>query len=404
MPLPCWRRSRRPLTPRSPPPWSGTCADAVVISAFTRPFAPLPRGRDMTERNTQTNIAIANVSRRGLLKGVAATGGLVLAAQVGGVKVALAAYPTGAQAMPNGVVTNPKVFVSIGSDGIVSIVAARAEMGTGAARTALPMIVADELDADWARVRVVQSPGDEKTYGNQDTDGSRSVRHFIQPMRQCGATARKMLEQAAAKKWGVDVSEVETQVHEVVHKASGRKLGFGDLATDAAALPVPAEDKIKLKDASAFRYIGKGNVRPTDQVNITTGQATYGQDVMLVGMRFAVIARPPVLGGKVASLDSSAAMKVPGVEKIVTLQPTPAPYKFAPLGGVAVIAKSTWAALKGRDALKITWDDGPNKVYDSKAYRAQLEASVKQPGKVERNIGHVDKALASAAKVTPAEC
>jgi len=357
----------------------------------------------MTELSTHRKFAIKNVSRRGLIKGMAATGGLVLAAQLPAVRSALAAYPTGASAMPNGVVSDPKVFVAIGKDGIVSIIAARAEMGTGAARTALPMIVADEMGADWARVKVVQSPGDEKTYGNQDTDGSRSVRHFIQPMRQCGAAARQMLEAAAAKQWGVDVSEVETQVHEVVHKASGRKLGFGDLATDAAALPVPAEDKIKLKDASAFRYIGKGNVRPTDQVNITTGEATYGQDVMLVGMRFAVIARPPVLGGKVASLDSSAAMKVPGVEKIVTLQPTPAPYKFAPLGGVAVIAKSTWAALKGRDALKITWDDGPNKVYDSKAYRAQLEASVKQPGKVERNVGDVDKALASAAKVITAE-
>src|SRR5262249_55538277 len=190
---PCWRRSRRPQTPRSPPPWPGTCADAAAIRPFARPFAPLPSGRDMADLNTHGKIAIANVSRRGLLKGVAATGSLVLAAQLPGVKGAFAAYPTGAQSMPNGVVANPKVFVSIGGDGIVSIVAARAEMGNGAARTALPMIVADELDADWARVRVVQSPGDEKTFGNQDTDASRSVARFIQPMRQCGATARKML-------------------------------------------------------------------------------------------------------------------------------------------------------------------------------------------------------------------
>jgi isoquinoline 1-oxidoreductase subunit beta len=357
----------------------------------------------MTELSTHRKIAISNVSRRDLLKGVVASGGLVLAAQLSGVKGAFAGYPTGASAMPNGVVSDPKIFVSIGGDGIVSIVAARAEMGTGAARTALPMMVADEMGADWARVKVVQSPGDEKTYGNQDTDGSRSVRHFIQPMRQCGAAARQMLEAAAAKKWGVDVGEVETQVHEVVHKASGRKLGFGELAADAAAQPVPAEDKIKLKDASAFRYIGKGNVRPTDQVDITTGHAVYGQDIMLPGMKFAVLARPPVVGGKVASLDSSAAMKVPGVEKIITLAPTPAPYKFAPLGGVAVIANSTWAALKGREALKITWDAGPNKAYDSKAYRAQLEESVRKPGKVERNVGDVDKALASAAKVITAE-
>src|SRR5262245_63543795 len=174
----------------------------------------------MTKLSTQSKLKISNVSRRQLLKGVVASGGLVLAAQWPG--AARAGYPTGAAAMPNGVVSDPKIFVSIGKDGIVSILAARAEMGTAAARTALPMILADELGADWARVKVVQSPGDEKTYGNQDTDGSRSVRHFLQPMRQCGAAARQMLEAAAAKKWGVDVSEVETQVHEVVHKPSGR--------------------------------------------------------------------------------------------------------------------------------------------------------------------------------------
>jgi isoquinoline 1-oxidoreductase beta subunit len=359
----------------------------------------------MTELNTHTRIAITNVSRRGLLKGVIATGGLVLSAQFPAARGAMAntPYPTGAAGMPNGVVSDPKLFVSIASDGTVSIVAARAEMGTGAARTALPMIVADELDADWARVRVVQSPGDEKTYGNQDTDGSRSVRHWIQPMRQCGAAARAMLEAAAAKKWGVDASEVQAQLHEVVHKPTGRKLGYGELAADAAAEPVPAADKIKLKDPSAFRYIGKGTVRISDIVDITTGKAVYGQDVMLPGMKFAVVARPPVVGGKVASLDPSAAMKVPGVEKIMTLPGTPAPYKFGQLGGVAVVARSTWAALQGRDALKITWDDGPNKVYDSKAYKAQLEASVKKAGKVERNEGDVDKALASAAKVVTAE-
>ena len=357
----------------------------------------------MTELSTHSKVSIVNVSRRGLLTGVAATGGLVLAAQFPTVKGALASYPTGAEGMPNGVVNNPKVFISIGGDGTVSIVAARAEMGNGAARTALPMMVADELDADWARVRVVQSPGDERTYGNQDTDGSRSVRHWIQPMRHCGAAARLMLEQAAAATWKVDIGEVQAQLHEVVHKPTNRKLGYGQLAAAAAGLPVPSADKVKLKDASAFRYIGKGNVRIADIVDITTGKAIYGQDVMVPGMKYAVIARPPVVGGKVASVDSSAAMKVPGVEKIVTLQPTPAPYKFGPLGGVAVIARSTWAALKGREALKITWDNGPNATHDSKAYRAQLEAAVKKPGKVERNVGDADKALASAAKVITAE-
>jgi len=357
----------------------------------------------MTGLSTHSKVSIVNVSRRGLLKGVAATGGLVLAAQFPTVKGALASYPTGAEGMPNGVVNNPKVFISIGGDGTVSIVAARAEMGNGAARTALPMMVADELDADWARVRVVQSPGDERTYGNQDTDGSRSVRHWIQPMRHCGAAARLMLEQAAAATWKVDIGEVQAQLHEVVHKPTNRKLGYGQLAAAAAGLPVPSADKVKLKDASAFRYIGKGNVRIADIVDITTGKAIYGQDVMVPGMKYAVIARPPVVGGKVASVDSSAAMKVPGVEKIVTLPGTPVPYKFGQLGGVAVIAKNTWAAIKGREALKITWDNGPNATHDSKAYRAQLEAAVKKPGKVERNVGDADKALASAAKVITAE-
>src|SRR5262245_49823256 len=227
----------------------------------------------MTELNTHRKIVIANVSRRGLLKGVAATGGLVLAAQVPGVKGAFAAYPTGAQSMPNGVVTNPKVFVSIGGDGIVSIVAARAEMGNGAARTALPMFVADELDADWAKVRVVQSPGDERTYGNQDTDGSRSVRHWIQPMRHCGAAMRLMLEMAAAQRWNVPVTEVQAQLHEVVHKPSGRKLGYGALAGDAAGLPVPEVGKVVLKEPAAFRYIGKGNLGIADLHDITTGKA-----------------------------------------------------------------------------------------------------------------------------------
>ena len=357
----------------------------------------------MTELNAHSKIKITNISRRGLLKGVAATGGLALAVQFPAVRGALAAYPTGADAMPNGVVSNPKVFVTIGGDGTVSIVAARAEMGTGAARTALPMMLADELEADWARVRVVQSPGDERTYGNQDTDGSRSVRHWIQPMRHCGAAMRQMLEAAAAAQWKVDLGEVQAQLHEVVHKPSGRKLGYGALAAAAAGLPVPAADKVKLKEASAFRYIGKGTVRIADLVDITTGKAIYGQDVMLPGMKFAVIARPPVVGGKVASLDSSAALKVPGVEKVVTIPGTPAPYKFGPLGGVAVIASNTWAALKGREALKITWDNGPNGAHDSQAYRAQLEAAVKKPGKVERDVGDAEKALASAAKVITGE-
>ena len=250
-------------------------------------------------------------------------------------------------------------------------------MGNGAARTALPMIVADELDADWARVRVVQSPGDEKTYGNQDTDGSRSVRHFIQPMRQCGAAARQMLESRGRQELGR--RRRARCRRSCTRSCTSRRAGSSATANSPRTrrrCRCRPPTRSSSRRPSAFRYIGKGNVRIVDLFDITTGKAIYGQDVMLPGMKFAVVARPPVVGGKVASFDSSAAMKVPGVEKIVTLAPTPAPAKFAPLGGVAVIAKNTWAALKGREALKITWDDGPNKVYDSKAYKAQLEASV----------------------------
>ena len=149
---------------------------------------------------TPLNLAIENVSRRGFLRGMIATGGLVIAAEFVPGRTALA-YATGAAKFSGGVVSDPHVFVSIDPSGIVTIIAHRAEMGTGS-RTSLPMVVADELEADWARVRVKQSPGDEKKYGNQNTDGSRSLRHFIQPMRQCGAAARHMLEMAAATQWG----------------------------------------------------------------------------------------------------------------------------------------------------------------------------------------------------------
>src|ERR1043165_4059894 len=185
-----------------------------------RPSAPPRRERDMTIHRTHEMPVITNVSRRAMLSGLAATGGLVLAAQF----PALAAppfYPTGAEGMPNKTVSDPKIFIAIAPDGIVTIVASRAEMGTGAARTTLPMMIADDLDADWSKVRIRQAEGDEVKYGNQDTDGSRSTRHFIQPMRLCGASMRMMLEQAAARKWGVPEAECVAEHHEVIHKPSG---------------------------------------------------------------------------------------------------------------------------------------------------------------------------------------
>jgi isoquinoline 1-oxidoreductase subunit beta len=351
---------------------------------------------------TPAHAVIENVSRRGFLKGLIATGGLVVAADFVPARAALAAYATGAAKMTGGVVSDPRVFIAIDPSGLVTIVAHRAEMGTGS-RTSLPMAVADELEADWSRVKVAQSPGDEPKYGNQNTDGSRSLRHFIQPMRQCGAAMRQMLETAAAQRWGVNASEVQAQNHEVVHKASGRKLGYGELATAASALPVPPADQIKLKDEAAFRYLGKGKVQIVDLFDITTGRAVYGIDAKLPGMKYAVVARPPVMGGKLASYDATAAMKVPGVEKVAVIEGTLPPSKFQPIGGVAVIARNTWAAVKGREALVIQWDDGPHGNYDSAAYKAQLEETARKPGKVVRNEGDADKALASAAKTVSGE-
>ncbi|MBV8429508.1 MAG: xanthine dehydrogenase family protein molybdopterin-binding subunit [Hyphomicrobiales bacterium] len=351
-----------------------------------------------------SDFVIQNVSRRGLLKGALATGGLVLCAQIPLERASVAADAPkfGADGMPHGTVNNPLAFVSIAPDGTVTIVCHRSEMGQGV-RTGMPMIVADELEADWSRVKVAQATGDEMKYGNQDTDGSRSTRHFTRPMRECGAAARMMLEAAAAKRLGVDITEVEARNHEVILKSSGKALGYGELAVEASAMPVPASDKLRLKDPSRFRYIGKGGIDIVDGFNITTGRAVYGQDVRVPGMKYAVIARPPVMGGKVVSFDAAETMKVPGVEKVVEIPAPPSPSVFLPMGGVAVVAKNTWAAIKGREALHITWDEGAHASYDSKAFRSALEETAGKPGEVFRQEGDLDGAMAKAAKKVEAQ-
>jgi isoquinoline 1-oxidoreductase beta subunit len=352
-------------------------------------------------RGIEGRIKVENVSRRSILKSLGIAGGLVLAAPVMS-RQAFAAYQTGAGKMPHGTVVDPRVFVAIASDGTVTIVAHRSEMGTGV-RTSLPLIVAEEMEADWSRVKVAQAHGDEAKYGNQDTDGSRSTRHYLMPMREIGASARAMLEAAAASRWGVPASEVKAVNHEVVHSASGRRLGFGELAADAAKQPVPGVESLKLKDPKDFRYLGKGEVSIVDLRDITVGAAHYGIDTRLPGMKYAVIARPPVTGGKLVSYDAKDALKVSGVEKVVEVQGWPWPSKFQPLGGVAVIARNTGAAIKGRDALKVVWDDGANGKYDSAVYRTALEEAARKPGLVVRKEGDVDAALKAADKVVVGE-
>ncbi|HRN83737.1 MAG TPA: molybdopterin-dependent oxidoreductase, partial [Hyphomicrobium sp.] len=281
----------------------------------------------------------------------------------------------------------------------------RAEMGTGV-RTSLPMVVADEMEADWSRVSIAQAVGDEPLYGNQDTDGSRSMRHYIQPMRECGAAMRQMLEQAAAAKWGIDVSRVRAKAHKVVQlddagNETGETLGFGDLAEAAMALPVPARETLLFKTPDEFTYMRKGETKITDLHDITTGKAIYGADIRLPGMKYAVMIRPAVLGEKLKSFDGAAALKVPGVEAVHEIEGFhEAPRKFAPLGGVAVVANSTFAALQGREALSVEWEPSADHAgYNTDAFFEEMSETSKKPGKVIRDQGDVDTAFANAKAV-----
>ncbi len=347
-----------------------------------------------------------NSARRTWLKSMGA-GGLILAVgRTGNVFAQTAATAKevkyGGDNMPGGVVDDPLVFVSIDAAGVVSVVCHRSEMGQGV-RTSIPMVVADELDAVLKRVKVVQALGDEARYGNQNTDGSRSLRHSMDPLRRVGAAARAMLEAAAAARWKVPASEVQARLHELVHLPSGRKLGFGDVALDAAALPVPARASLKFKTPGQFRYIGKSATPLIDGSDIVRGRAVFGTDIRLDGMVYAVVARPPVMGGKLKRFDAIKALKVPGVLRVFELKSTPLPANHNPMGGVAVVASNTWSAIKGREALELEWEDGPHASYDSEAYKATLEASARQPAKALRNDGDVTAALAKATRRVQAE-
>ena len=291
--------------------------------------------------------------------------------------------------------------MAIAADGTVTIVAHRSEMGCGS-RTALPLVVADELDADWSKVKIDQAIGDPK-YGDQDTDGSHSVRSSFDLMRQVGGSGRAMLISAAAAQWKVSPSDCTTELHFVVHKASNRKLGYGELAAAAAKLPVPKTDELKLKSRSQWRYIGKESNALFDLPDMVTGKAVFGMDATMPGMVFASIEHPPVLGQKIKSYDDKAALQVPGVKQTLTLETLKPPHMFQPLGGVAVIADNTWAAFKGRKSLKIDWDSSSNSSYNSAAYRKSLEATSQKPGKVVRNIGDVDAAFKKGGKIIEAE-
>jgi isoquinoline 1-oxidoreductase beta subunit len=332
------------------------------------------------------------VSRRGFLGNLFSAGALVLGAQILPVE-ALAAteeYPP----------WSPSVYLGIEGDGMVTIIAHRSEMGTGI-RSVLPAIVADELGALWGRVKVEQAIGDVK-YGSQNTDGSCSIRDFYDAMREAGATARMLLEQAAAEKWSVPVAECKAQDHQVVHKGSNRALGFGELSLLAKKQSIPKKEEIRFRSPAEYRYIGK-DLPIVDLKDLCTGKGVFGIDAKYPGMVYASIERSPVLGGKLKSHDDQETRKVRGVIQTVVIPDVTPPHGFKPLGGVAVIANNTWAAMKGREKLKVEWTTSENASYDSAAYKKALLDTVRKPQRVVRTVGDVDAEFAKGGKTHEAE-
>ena len=362
------------------------------------------------ERPAMEKITVENVSRRNFLQGMLATSAFVLCSRTAPLlaKAARNGAPSGAASLATSAggsvessAFHPSVFLGIHTDGSVYIVAHRSEMGNGV-RTSLPRILADELDADWSRVHVLQADGD-AAYGSQDTDGSHSVREFFDVLREAGATARLMLVRAAAQQWGIPESQcVADPVHVVSDKGSNRQLGYGELAIFAAKLPVPAKEELQFKAPQQWRYIGKP-APGYDVTEVCSGKPLFGMDVRVDGMLYAAIAHPPVLGGKVKSVDDSATLKVIGVQKTIPIDPFKPPHAFQPLGGVAVIANNTFAAFKGRNRLKIEWDNGSNASYNSAEFKKELQQTARQPGKVITTIGDPDAAFAKGGKVVEAE-
>ncbi len=314
------------------------------------------------------NARTLNSSRREFLKtSVAAGGGLVIGFTLPGAsRLAQAA----------GKETPMSAYLRIATDGSITVVCGLSEMGQGV-HTAIPMLIAEELDADWSRVRVEQAGVDQAfanpIFGMQATGGSTSVRGHWEPMRKAGAAARSMLIAAAADTWKADAADCRTEKSMVIHK-DGRKLGYGRLAGKASKQKPPAAPT--LKDPGQFTLLGKSGTRRLDSAAKSTGRAKYGLDVYVPGMLTAVIARPPVLGGKVVSVNDARAKAVPGVRQVLQIG-----------SGVAVLADGYWAAKLGRDALEIQWDRGPNASLSSEGISKALAAGATAGGAVGRNEG-----------------
>ena len=318
--------------------------------------------------------------REFLKKGAAGGAGLVIGLYLPGKYEALASVPAKESAPMN-------AWVMIAPDDTTTLVIDKSEMGQGI-NTALAMILADELDLDWKKINTVFAPAApayfNPIFGLQGTGGSTSVRASWEPLAKAGAAAREMLIAAAAKRWNVEPGTCSTEDSMVVHKASGKKLGYGALAEEAAKLPVPASPK--LKDAKDYKYIGKPTKR-IDSKEKVTGEAGFGIDVRRPKMLHAVVARSPVFGGKVKSFDGTKAKAVSGVKEVVQVST-----------GIAVVADNTWSAMEGRKALEIQWDEGVNAKNSSAEIRKLYQTRLEQTGVIARKDGDAETAMGGAVK------
>jgi len=322
-------------------------------------------------------------TRRTVLKGGLA-GGLLLAFHL---PVRAANEPAQAPDDPAGKFA-PNAFIRIAKDGKTILVMPQVEMGQGV-YTAIPMILAEELDADYAQIVLEHAPPNDKLYGNpifgiQVTGNSNSIRSFWKPLRNAGASARAMLVQAAAQQWKVDPASCTASNGEVIHTASGRKLAYAALVDSASKLTPPQNPP--LKDPKNFKIIGKP-LKRLDTPNKTDGKVIYGIDAMLPGMKFATIAQSPVLGGKVKHVDDTAAKKIPGVRKVIVLDDM-----------VAVVGDHMWAAKSGLDALIIAWNEGPNGKISQEDIWKDLRAASRKNGVIAKTRGDIQKGLDQGEK------
>ncbi|QTD37169.1 xanthine dehydrogenase family protein molybdopterin-binding subunit [Polaribacter batillariae] len=296
----------------------------------------------------------------------------------------------------------PNLFIHLEKNGNVTLIASRSEMGQGI-RTSLASAIADEMEADWKYISVKQAIGHEK-YGNQNTDGSRSVRTKLEPMRKMGATAKLMLISAAAKKWNIVASACKAENHYIINTNTHEKIFFGDLVEEASKIEIPAEENIQLKKVEDFKFIGK-TLKSVDLKDFTHGTATYGIDVRIPNLKFAAVARCPVTFGTVKSFNKSKAEKVAGVEKIIPLDRLVPPTGkfFGMLGGVAVIANNTWSAFQGKLDLDIEWNYGENKTFNSEEFTNTLKKRIKKTGKlVPGSRGNVNSAFKDSEQTVEA--